>query len=82
MNLDILEFAAQALVDAKVDVIAASGTVPALAAKKLTRTIPIVMIFSSEPVLAGLVVDLARPIGNVTGVATIQTELDPSGSRC
>jgi putative ABC transport system substrate-binding protein len=77
MNPDILEFAAQALVDAKVDVIAASGTVPALAAKKLTRTIPIVMIFSSEPVLAGLVADLARPAGNVTGVATIQTELDP-----
>jgi putative tryptophan/tyrosine transport system substrate-binding protein len=77
MNPDILEFAAQALVDAKVDVIAASGTVPALVAKKLTRTIPIVMIFSSEPVLAGLVVDLARPVGNVTGVATIQTELDP-----
>lgn len=77
MNLDILEFAAQALVDAKVDVIAASGTVPALVAKKLTRTIPIVMIFSSEPVLAGLVADLARPVGNVTGVATIQTELDP-----
>ncbi len=77
MNLEILEFAAQALVEAKVDVIAASGTVPALAAKKATRTVPIVMIFSSEPVVAGLVADLARPGGNVTGVSTIQTELDP-----
>lgn len=77
MDLDILEFSAQSLIDAKVDVIAASGTVPALVAKKLTRTIPIVMIFSSEPVLAGLIPDLARPMGNVTGVATIQTELDP-----
>jgi len=77
MNLEILEFAAQALVDAKVDVIAAAGTVAALAAKKASRTIPIVMIFSSEPVVAGLVADLARPAGNVTGVSTIQTELDP-----
>lgn len=77
MNLEILEFAAQALVEAKVDVIAAAGTVAALAAKKATRTIPIVMIFSSEPVVAGLVADLARPGGNVTGVSTIQTELDP-----
>jgi putative ABC transport system substrate-binding protein len=77
MNPDTLEFAAQSLVEAKVDVIAAAGTVPALAAKRLTRTIPIVMIFSSEPVIAGLVADLARPGGNVTGVSTIQTEIDP-----
>lgn len=77
MNLETLEFAAQSLVEAKVDVIAAAGTVPALAAQKLTRTIPIVMIFASEPVIAGLVAGLARPGGNVTGVSTIQTELDP-----
>lgn len=77
MSLEILEFAAQALVEAKVDVIAAAGTVAAIAAKKATRTIPIVMIFSSEPVVAGLVADLAQPGGNVTGVSTIQTELDP-----
>ena len=77
MNLDTLEFAAQSLVDAKVDVIAAAGTVPALTVKQLTRTIPIVMIFASEPVVGGLVASLARPGANVTGVSTIQTELDP-----
>ena len=77
LNREILEFAVQDLVDAKVDLIAAAGTVPALAARKATRTIPIVMIFSSEPVIAGLVAGLARPGGNVTGVSTIQTELDP-----
>jgi len=77
MDREILRFAAQDLVDAKVDVIAAAGTVPALFAKEATRTIPIVMIFASEPVLAGLVSSLARPGGNVTGVSTIQTELDP-----
>ena len=77
MSLDILEFAAQDLIEAKVDVIAAAGTIPALAARKLTGTIPIVMIFASEPVIAGLVAGLARPGGNVTGVSTIQTEIDP-----
>ncbi len=77
MNIDLLEFAAQALVEAKVDVIAAAGTVAALAAKRVTRTIPIVMVFASEPVIAGLVANLGNPGGNVTGVSTIQTELDP-----
>jgi putative ABC transport system substrate-binding protein len=35
------------------------------------------MIFASEPVVAGLVADLAKPGGNITGVSTMQTELDP-----
>jgi putative ABC transport system substrate-binding protein len=77
MDLDILEFAVRDLIDAKVDVIAAAGAIPALAVKRATRTIPIVMIFASEPVVSGLVKDLARPGGNVTGVSTMQTELDP-----
>lgn len=76
MDLEILRFAGQDLVAAGVDVIAAAGTVAAMAAKKATTTIPIVMIFSSEPVIAGLVAGLSRPGGNVTGVSTIQTELD------
>ena len=65
------------LVRLKVDVIVSVVTQASLAAKNATRTIPIVMIFSSEPVIAGLVAGLARPGGNVTGVSTIQTELDP-----
>jgi putative ABC transport system substrate-binding protein len=77
MNQDLLKIEAQDLVDSGVDVIAAAGTVPALAAKNATRTIPIVMIFSSEPVIAGLIAGLAHPGGNVTGVSTIQTEIDP-----
>jgi len=76
MNLEMLGDAAEALVERKVDLIVAAGTVPALAAMKATRTIPIVMMFSSEPVLAGLVRSLARPGGNITGVSTIQTEVD------
>ncbi len=76
MDPEILQFAAQDLVLARVDVIAAAGTVAAIAAKAATSQIPIVMIFSSEPAIAGLVDELAHPGGNVTGVATIQTELD------
>jgi putative ABC transport system substrate-binding protein len=77
MNREMLTDAAEALVERRLDLIVAAGTVPALAAMKATRTIPIVMMFSSEPVLAGLVSSLARPGGNITGVSTIQTEVDP-----
>ena len=62
------EMAAE-LVRHKVDVIVASSQAPALAAKRATRTIPIVMVNSTDPVEAGLVASLARPSGNVTGLS-------------
>ena len=64
-------FAEQAadLVRQKVDVIVASSQGPALAAKRATTTIPIVMVNTSDPVEAGLVASLARPGGNVTGLS-------------
>jgi putative ABC transport system substrate-binding protein len=49
-----------------VDVIVASPTASALAAKNATRTIPIVGMSLTEPVAVGLVPSLARPGGNVT----------------
>ena len=55
------------LVRLKVDLIVVSSAVPALAAKKATTTIPIVMTSIGDPVGAGLVASLARPGGNVTG---------------
>src|SRR2546428_437257 len=56
------------LVRQKVDVIVASSQAPALAAKRATKTIPIVMVNATDPVEVGLVASLARPGGNVTGL--------------
>ncbi|MSQ52315.1 MAG: hypothetical protein EXR28_10530 [Betaproteobacteria bacterium] len=72
-NERLQEFAAE-LVRIKVDVIVASPTGAALAAKHATSTIPIV-ISTADPVGAGLVASLARPGGNVTGVAANSTEI-------
>jgi ABC-type uncharacterized transport system substrate-binding protein len=53
----------------KVDVIVTSATPPTLAAKQATTLIPIVFAAVSDPVGTGLVASLARPGGNVTGLA-------------
>jgi putative ABC transport system substrate-binding protein len=68
-RLDRLPDLAAELVGLKVDVIAAGPTPPALAAKKATGTIPIVMLGAAEPVELGLIASLARPGGNVTGLS-------------
>ena len=69
------ELAAE-LVRLKVDLIVVYGTGPALAAKRATTTIPIVMTTSGDPVGAGLIASLARPGGNVTGVSGLGVELN------
>jgi putative tryptophan/tyrosine transport system substrate-binding protein len=63
------------LVRLKVDLIAVSGTPAALAAKRATTTIPIVIATSADPIGLGLVASLARPGGNVTGFSSLGTEL-------
>ena len=60
------------LVALKVDVIVTAGGTPAvLAAKEATRTIPIVFNGAADPVTSGLVTNLARPGGNVTGTGDL-----------
>jgi ABC-type uncharacterized transport system substrate-binding protein len=67
------------LVQLKVDVLVL-GPLPAIrAAKQATKTIPIVMVTTQDPVAAGFVDSLARPGGNITGLTTLQREL--SGKR-
>jgi len=63
------------LVRLKVDIIVASANTVALAAKKATRAIPIVMAAAGDPVASGLVESLARPGGNITGLSQMNTEL-------
>src|SRR5215468_10599241 len=63
------------LVRLKVDLIVVSGIGVALAAKKETTTIPIVMTRAGDPVALGLVASLAQPGGNITGVSTLSFDL-------
>jgi putative ABC transport system substrate-binding protein len=66
-NPDQLDAAAAALAQVPVDVIAAFGTPRAQAARRATKTIPIIAISISDPVAAGLVTSFAHPASNVTG---------------
>ena len=67
------------LVQLKVDVLVL-GSLPAIrAAKQATKTIPIVMVTTQDPVATGLIDSLARPGGNVTGLTRLTREL--SGKR-
>jgi len=59
----------------KADVIAVSTTPAAQAAKRATRTVPIVMIQLGDPVGTGLVESITRPGGNVTGMSQMVPEL-------
>jgi len=68
-NLDRLPDLAVELVRLPVDMLVAGGVAAALAAKQATTTIPIVFSGTTDPVGRGLVASLARPGGNLTGVA-------------
>ena len=72
------ELAAE-LVRLKVDCIITSGGQPTEAAQQATKTIPIVMAVSGDPVASGFVASLARPGGNITGLSLLSPEL--SGKR-
>jgi ABC-type uncharacterized transport system substrate-binding protein len=74
-KLDRLAGLATELVSSRVDVITALSTPAALAARRATRTIPIVFTGVGDPVGAGVVPGLAHPGGNATGISLLATEL-------
>jgi putative ABC transport system substrate-binding protein len=69
----LAEFAAE-LVHLKVDVIVAGSTQSIDAARKATKTIPIVFPVTFDPVGSGFVATLARPGGNLTGLSTVNPD--------
>ena len=64
------------LVHLKLDLIVATGTTSALAAKEATTSIPIVVANTSDPVGTGLVMSLAHPGGNITGFTSSAFEVN------
>jgi putative tryptophan/tyrosine transport system substrate-binding protein len=67
------------LVQHKIDVLVSPYLPAILAAKQATKTIPIVMVTTEDPVATGIVDSLARPGGNITGLTRLTREL--SGKR-
>jgi len=74
-RLDRMPALVMELVQEKVDVIVATNNVVIQAAKKATKTIPIVMISSIDPIIAGYVESFSRPGGNITGLAWLIRDL-------
>src|SRR5438094_5602606 len=74
-KFDRLPDLAAELVRLNVDIIVTAGPTDTKAAKKATKTIPIVMGFDIDPVGNGFVTSLARPGGNITGLSSLAPEL-------
>ncbi len=74
-RLDRMPALVKELVQQKVDVIVAVNNVVIRAAKEATKTIPIVMISSVDPVAAGYVESFAHPGGNITGLAWLNRDI-------
>jgi putative ABC transport system substrate-binding protein len=78
-QLDRLRALADELVGLDMDVIVTVDTPPTQAAQQATRTIPIVIAVSADPVGAGLVKSLGHPGGNATGLSLLAPETDQKG---
>lgn len=71
-----LDAHAAELVRAKIDVIVSGGTPPTRAAQKATDQVPIVMVYTGDPVGSGFVASLGRPGGNITGITNINVDMN------
>jgi putative ABC transport system substrate-binding protein len=72
---DQLDGLAKELIERKVAIIIVAGNQAAAAARNASRTIPIVMAAANDPVASGLVTNLARPGGNITGTTLLSSTL-------
>ena len=63
------------LIHLKLDVLVAGGDAAALAAKQATSSVPVVFVTVADPVRLGIVVSLARPGGNVTGLSDLHADI-------
>jgi putative tryptophan/tyrosine transport system substrate-binding protein len=75
-NYDRFPTLAEELIAARVDAIVTAGTPAALAVKRATTTVPLVMVAVGDPIGTGLVSSLARPGGNLTGLSSIAPDLE------
>ena len=73
-NYDRLPALARELVQANAHVIVAAAAPASLAAKAATTTLPIVSVYTADPIGLGLVASLARPGGNVTGISALASD--------
>jgi putative ABC transport system substrate-binding protein len=76
---ELLPKLAEELVQKKSEVIVAVNTPAAQAAQKATDTVPIVMMRIADPVKSGIVTNLAKPGGNITGLSFMPDALGPKG---
>jgi len=74
-RLDRMPALLSELVQDKVDVIVATNNVVIAAAQKATKTIPIVIVTTVDPVAAGYVKSFGRPGGNITGIASLSRDI-------
>jgi putative tryptophan/tyrosine transport system substrate-binding protein len=74
-NAEALPQHAEELVRSRVDILLTVTVSPTLAAAKVTKTVPIVMVGATDVVETGLIASLARPGGNVTGLAIDAAEI-------
>lgn len=74
-KLDRMPSLVNELLGQKVDMLLLSNQVAIRAAKKTTKTVPVIMVSSVDPVAAGHVNTLARPGGNITGLSQLSRDL-------